>query len=319
LNALIEKVNDYISIFSDHQFRDTKVGEVLDDVAATRGKMLRPRVLLLAGAYGPRFETAKERLLKLAAMVELTHMASLIHDDIVDDAPFRRSKPTLQMKYGKDQAVYAGDFLMSHVSYFALKEKMIRSGLVLAKTVEEMCAGEIGQAECRYRENITEQEYMRNIHGKTAALFMAACRIGATESGCTKAVIHKLEQFGEYLGIMFQLRDDLLDFTSDVQSIGKEAHKDFRDGIYTMPVICALRHPRGPKELLPVMRSNAAEALTDEQILIMRRLVAELDGVKATRQEIRIYQKRAEDIILKSLPRGENSSLLLEMLHDLRF
>ena len=313
----MEEVEGYIDFFSSHPFGGTQVGDVLDDAAATRGKMVRPRLLLLAGEFGPEYETARDRLCKLAAMVELTHMASLIHDDIVDEAPCRRGSPSMQAKYGKDAAVYAGDFLMSRISYHIAREELNRSGAVLAKTVEEMCAGEIGQALCRYREDVSVQDYLRNIHGTTAARFMAACRMGAMESGCDAATVRTLELFGECLGILFQLRDDLLDFTSDLLTIGKAVHKDFQDGIYTMPVLCALEQPGGREALLPLMRANAAGGLTAEEIHRMERLVVELGGVEATRQEIRNRQTCAERLLLSSLPHNGASLLLLAMVRKL--
>ena len=185
--------------------------------------MIRPRLVLMAGSFGTDRDDVRERLYKLAAVVEMTHLASLIHDDIVDDAPFRRGKPSVQSKYGKNAAVYAGDFLMSRITFYLMREGLNRSGMIISQAVEEMCAGEIGQAMCRYKEDVTLDEYLQNIHGKTVALFRACCRIGAMESGCDERVSRMLESFGECLGYMFQMRDDLLDFVPDSSMIGKKA------------------------------------------------------------------------------------------------
>ena len=107
------KVSEYLNSFIDNRYRGTAVGDILDSLTDEQGKMIRPRVLLLAGEFGPNGKENLDRLCKLGAMVELTHLASLIHDDIVDDAPMRRGKPSIQAKYGKNAAVYAGDYLMS--------------------------------------------------------------------------------------------------------------------------------------------------------------------------------------------------------------
>lgn len=303
-------------MFTAHSFCGTDVGAVLDDAVSTRGKMIRPRLVLLASEFGPERKTAHELLNKLAAIVEMTHIASLIHDDIVDDAPYRRGKPSIQAKYGKNAAVYAGDFIMSRISYYITKENMNRSGVILSKTIEEMCAGEIGQAMCRYKEDVAIEEYLHNIHGKTVALFMACCRIGALESGCDEKTIQVLTSFGECLGVMFQLRDDLLDFTSDVLTIGKAAHQDFQDGIYTMPVLYALKQPGGREAMLPFLRSNVEGTLTAEQIFQMEKIVTELGGVEATWQEIESRQKHAEDMI-DMLPTCEASSLMVKLVRKL--
>lgn len=306
----LERVEHYMSLFSAHPFAGTNVGAVLDDATSTRGKMLRPRLLLAAGAFGPDFELAQDRLCKLAAMVELTHLASLIHDDIVDDAPYRRGVPSIQGKYGKDAAVYAGDFIMSRISFYIAQEDMNQAGAVLARTVEEMCAGEIGQALARYREDVSLCDYMRNIHGKTAALFMAACRIGAMESGCDPDRVCAVERLGECLGLMFQLRDDVLDFTADTGTIGKTVHKDFQEGIYTMPVLCALEQPGGRDALLPLMRANAASALTAEQVQEMVQTVIALGGVEKTCEEICRRRRYAEDLLESSLPHNDAADLM---------
>ena len=316
LDERMKVVESYIDTFTEHPFCGTEVGSVLDDAVSTRGKMIRPWLLLAAAEFGPAWEEACDCLCKLAAFVELTHMSSLIHDDIVDDAPYRRGKASIQMKYGKDAAVYAGDFLMSRISYYMMKDNMNQAGIVLFKTIEAMCEGEIGQARCRYRDNVTVAEYLHNIHGKTVALFMACCRIGAMQSGCDEKMICDMESFGECLGIMFQLRDDLLDFTSDVSKLGKAAHKDFQEGIYTMPVLHAMRQPGGREALLPYMRDNLEGRLTLEQILQMEKLVSQLGGVEATWQEIGRRQKQAERIIA-SFPKSETASLLVKLVRKM--
>ena len=312
----MKAVEGYIDLFSVHPFSGSEVGTVLDDVVSTRGKMIRPRLLLLAGEFGSACKTAQDRLCKLAAIVEMTHMASLIHDDIVDDSDYRRGKPSIQKKYGKDAAVYAGDFLMGRISYYMMKEAMNRAGIVLSKTIEAMCAGEIGQAMCRYKENVTVEEYLNNIHGKTVALFMACCRIGAMESGCDERLVRNLELFGECLGLMFQIRDDLLDFTSDVLTIGKSAHKDFQEGIYTMPILCAMKQPGGRETLIPFMRRNAEGALTLQEMFQMETAVTRLGGVEAAWQEVKKLQSQAE-AIADELPQCEYSRLLLKLVRKL--
>lgn len=290
-------VQDYIRSFTKHPFAGTPTGAVLDDAVKMGGKMLRPKLLLLAGQFGPEPEASRERLCKLAAMVELIHTASLIHDDVIDDAPSRRGELSLQRKYGKDAAVYAGDYLMSRMCQVIAREEMNKSGVILAETVEAMCAGEINQSLCRYKTDVTVSDYLKSIHGKTTALFMACCRIGATESGCDEETADRLERFGESLGILFQLRDDLLDFTSDTRTMGKEVLKDFQDGIYTMPVLFSILWPEGRNLLLPIMEENAKRRLTQEEIGQVVRLVNNLGGVEATRQQIYAQQQRAERIL----------------------
>lgn len=286
LDDEMEQVQDNMRMIASNNLSGTKVGEVLADSFRSRGKMIRPRLVLLCSSFGPLAHVRRDRICLLAAMIEMTHLASLIHDDIVDDAPFRRGERSIQSKYGKDSAVYAGDFVITRVNYFMMREGLNEAGAVIAKTIERMCEGEIGQAMCRYREDVTTDDYLWNIQGKTTALFRSSCRIGAAEAGCPKEVIAKLSDFGECLGTLFQLRDDLLDFTSDEAAEGKETHKDFRDGIYTMPVLLAMRDPGGKEALLPLIRENARHRLSDEQIAQMEEAVIRFGGTEQTRREI---------------------------------
>ena len=162
LQQEMEQVEKYLSDCLRDPGYGGAVGNILRDMQMSKGKRLRPRLLLMASRYGDGQEPGRrEKLCRLGALVELVHMASLIHDDIVDDAPLRRGLPTTQSKYGKDMAVYAG----------------------------------------RGREDITVEQYMHNIYGKTAALCRLACLAGAVESGCSEDVQAQLEQ----LGINFRL------------------------------------------------------------------------------------------------------------------
>ena len=296
-------VNRTIDDFTSHPFGGGEVGEVLDAGVKGRGKLLRPKLLILSSFFGDRHEENRERICRLAAIVELIHTASLIHDDIVDDAPSRRGRPSVQGAYGKSAAVYAGDFLMSRVCYYVAKENFNRAGEILAKTVEEMCAGEIRQSRLRYREDVSPENYLENIHGKTAALFMAACRIGAEEGGCGEKTVKALTEAAECLGMMFQLRDDLLDVVSDEKTQGKAVHRDFLEGIYTYPVLWAMRQEKKKGELASLLAANAKGRLTEEDLGRLGTILEESGGIRETRREIKRLQARAERILTAKLPR----------------
>ena len=293
----MERVRYYIDKFTSNTLEGTRTGAVLRDVISSSGKMVRPRLLLLCSGFGPDREARYETLCMYAAVIEMTHMASLIHDDIVDEASCRRGKPSIQKKYGKDAAVYAGDFLISRVNYWLAVERQNDVAAQLSKTVEEMCMGEIGQAMYRYDAEMTVDQYLDHIRGKTASLFRAACTIGAMGSGCDRDTVIKLGKLGEYIGIIFQLRDDLLDFISDPSVLGKETHKDFCDGIYTMPVLLAKQTPEAGHRLRDLMRKNSEGKLDDGDILLLEQAVAQGGGIEGTIARIHSYTSLCRELL----------------------
>ena len=314
--APLDAVHSQILNITAHSLSGTPVGEVLDDVLASPGKMLRPRLLLLCGSFGPDGEERFDRLCLLAAMVELTHLASLVHDDIADNAQFRRGKPSIQGKYGKCAAIYAGDLLIARIHLRLAQEKMDGAAQILSQTIERMCLGEIGQERCKYRSDVTREEYLENIGGKTASLFETACFLGAKESGCAEAVCETLSALGREIGILFQLRDDLLDFASAEEQEGKELHKDFRDGIYTLPVIHTMQTPEGRALLLPLMERGRCEDLGEEELMRMEETVRACGGIAAAQEEI-LRRANACGALLDGLPACDATDEIREMLRGL--
>jgi heptaprenyl diphosphate synthase len=292
-----KEVKTAIARMTAHDFAGTPVGFVLDDSLSDFGKMLRPRLLLLCASLGPAWHAHQREAVELAAMVELIHLASLIHDDIVDDARFRRGKPAVQSRYGKDAAVYAGDFIMARVNYYQLKDGLNAPGAVLAEAIAKMCAGEIGQARLRHRPDATRAMYFENIKGKTGALFAAACRIGAMTGGCTPEATERLACFGEALGILFQLRDDLLDFTAAPLEDGKEVCQDIREGIYTLPLLIALADDKAGSVLRPLLAANKKTPLDFEGLVAVRSAIDSCGGLEQTRQIIGTYRDQALAIL----------------------
>ena len=181
------------------------------------------------------------------------------------------------------------------MNYHLAKEKLFAAGAILSETVEKMCLGEIGQAACRYREDVTPEKYLDNIRGKTAALFRTACYLGASEAGCPEAEAMALGQLGEYIGIMFQFRDDLMDFMSTEALQGKDTQKDFREGIYTLPVLLSAESEEGRKALLPFMKKSREGTLSEEDIAQMTGVVLNF-GTEKAKQEIHRYAGLAYEL-----------------------
>lgn len=258
------------------------------------GKMLRPAYLLLFSQLGPAYD--QEKAIALAAAMETLHTATLIHDDIVDEADIRRNIPTVQSQFGKDVAVYAGDYLF--VSCFKLLAdyaSSLKSIQLNAKSMEKILSGELGQMDNRYDTTMTIDAYLTNISGKTAELFALSCFVGAYESGTSDLFANKCKQIGAAIGITFQIIDDILDYSQDATSIGKPVLEDVKQGVYSLPLLYALQ--ANPEALLPYLEKRSK--MTDVDAERVFDLVQENGGIQAAQALAATYTTKALKSISK--------------------
>ena len=196
-----------------------------------------PRLLLLtARLFGPTTDCA----LRLAAVVEMIHTATLVHDDVIDVAKTRRGRPSTNVVWGNHTAVLAGDWLYMQAFQVALRERNFHMLDVLISLTQMMVEGELLQLERLHRIDISETDYMELVDRKTASLFSACARLGAVAANASEADENRLGEFAWNLGMAFQLVDDILDFTSTEKILGKPAGNDLREGKVTLPMIYAL-------------------------------------------------------------------------------
>ncbi|MBM7562369.1 polyprenyl synthetase family protein [Fusibacter tunisiensis] len=240
LSAEIEKELKLVKDMLGNVTRTKYAGirAVIEDVMDLNGKMLRPIFVILSGHFGAY---RSEKAVQLAASIELLHLATLIHDDIVDDSKMRRHKESVQSKYGKDMAVYAGDYLLAKSLTILDSDKYEAKHVDrLAEGIERICESELLQYQSRFN-TMTVKNYLRIVSGKTATLFAVALYVGAAESGCSEQLSKQLGRIGHELGIAFQIIDDVLDFSTTQKNVGKSTQNDLKKGYYTLPVIYALR------------------------------------------------------------------------------
>ena len=279
----------------------SQVGDILRDVSLSGGKRLRPQLLLLAAQFGPFYKEKKERLCSLAALIEMVHAASLIHDDIVDDSPMRRGRPSIQSKYGKDRAVYAGDLVLSRIVKELFNGGFYQVGGLFGQAVEEMCIGELGQMQCLFDADVPIERYFANVDGKTAALCRLACAAGAMESGAPRETAEKLVIFGGNFGKMFQIHDDILDFVSDASLEGKPVRADFREGILTLPVLYAVKTEAAGKAIRELLAKALQGRFSDADSAELVRLVRESGGIEEAKRDLGRYAASANEA-LQGLP-----------------
>jgi octaprenyl-diphosphate synthase len=201
------------------------------------GKRLRPVLVLLSGRL---FGEVNPRLIRMAAVVEMIHTATLVHDDVIDLAKTRRGRPSINVVWGNHTSVLAGDWLYMQAFQIALRERHFPTLDLLINLTQMMVEGELLQLERVGKIGVTEADYMELIDRKTACLFSACARLGAITVGAGEAVETRLGEYAWNLGIAFQLVDDILDFTSREKILGKPVGNDLREGKVTLPLIYAL-------------------------------------------------------------------------------
>src|SRR5271170_1872312 len=201
------------------------------------GKRLRPVLVLLSGKL---FAESTPALIRMAAVVEMIHTATLVHDDVIDIAKTRRGRPSVNVVWGNHTSVLAGDWLYMQAFQVALRERSFPILDVLINLTQLMVEGELLQLERIGKIGVTEADYMELIDRKTASLFSACARMGAQAQGADEETETRLGEYGWNLGIAFQLIDDVLDFTSSEKILGKPVGNDLRDGKVTLPLIYAL-------------------------------------------------------------------------------
>ena len=264
---------------------DPFLTEVARNLIVAGGKRLRP-VLTLASAYtGPGHVV--DDVVRGAVSVELVHLGSLYHDDVMDEAATRRGQPTANARFGNFAAIVAGDFCLAVSAQIAASLGVEISGL-LGFTIGELCKGQVAELQSLFRLDRAEEAYFRSIDGKTASLMAAASRVGAITSGMTRPEIEALTVFGQRVGMVFQIADDILDVVATDEQLGKPAGNDLVEGVYTLPVLRAFRDPAVGDELRSMLGAPVDRSLVDQ----LRKLVRASDGVE---QAVTVARRFADE------------------------
>lgn len=274
------------------QLKNKHVQQAILEMIHSGGKLLRPAYQLLFSEFGS--ERNQKKSIALAAAIEMLHTATLIHDDIVDEAVSRRNLPTIRTSFGNDVAVYAGDYLF--VCCFKLMADYagtLKSLQLNSRSMEKILSGELGQMNNRYNPSLTIKEYLENISGKTAELFSLSCFIGAYESGTSLKFANQAKEIGLNIGIAFQIIDDVLDYSQSADSLGKPVLEDVRQGIYSLPLLCGIKN--NPSELLPLLAKK--EQLTTAEIQEVYDLVHRSHGVEEAQETAAAYTQTALQLI----------------------
>jgi octaprenyl-diphosphate synthase len=280
----------------------TEIGEYLREGG---GKRIRPALLLLAAKL---FGYNGRGAVRLGAVVEIIHTATLVHDDIIDEAQTRRGRPAANTQWGNSKCVLAGDWLYMQAFKIAVQERNFRILDVLIDLTQQMVEGELLQIE-KLGKCITQEEHFDLIYRKTACLFAVCMRMGAILAGATEDEERRVGEYGRSLGMAFQIVDDVLDLTASEEVLGKPVASDLREGKVTMAVVHALERctPEERKLVETVLRERAFISVRHEQILAMLQRYGSVEVAMARAQE---YSEAARKSIC-SFPDSEIKRALL--------
>ena len=271
-----------------------EVARPMADLFEAGGKRIRPALVLLSARCG---SYALDRLIPAAMAVELTHAATLVHDDVIDRSSTRRGRPTVAASMGDEQAIVIGDFYFAKAYENAARTQVTEVVDILARTVMSICAGEVRQQSIRFRYGTDVDEYMQRIEAKTAMLLAACCDIGALLGGLETDERTALRAYGRELGLAFQIADDVLDYTGAEGEVGKPIGHDIVEGFATLPL------------MLSSIELADGQRLPNDEARRVVEAVRKSDGPKLALERALQHANAARDQ-LRQLHRSEATSAL---------
>ncbi|MHC5146725.1 MAG: polyprenyl synthetase family protein [Planctomycetota bacterium] len=281
---LVEDQLDQVKALLLEQFHSTdpQIASVLKTLSEQQGKMIRPAMVLLCGNL---FGSIRPDHIEFAVMVELIHMASLLHDDVIDQAQLRRGRPSANAQWSNTTAILLGDFLLSRAFMLAASSRCDRAATLLGRTAQVLCVGELKQNLFKGHLDLDEDDYLRMIEAKTAALFRCSCQLAAMASGASEQQQEVIGEFGRRIGLAFQIADDLRDILSSETQEGKTLGTDLLQEKFTLPVIHWVNQDN---ELKQSRIRQITTAETPEQVIEQMQLSGSVDyAMEYARSQVR--------------------------------
>lgn len=271
------------------------IDEVSDYVLSTKGKKFRPTLLLLTARMAG--SASMDKCVAASVMLELIHIATLIHDDTIDNSRLRRGKPTINSRWSEEVSIIMGDYVYSKAFKMLAELKMFKVMETLARTTHYMTIGEMAQIERKSNFDTTEEDYLMIIDKKTASLISAACEIGARIGGGDDETAKTCASFGRNVGLAFQIMDDILDFVGNEKVLGKPRGGDIRGGDITLPMIGALRNAPA-KDRAALRELASAPDLEDGKLDELMKLMDTHGGLAYARERAVHYAQTAKAFLL---------------------
>lgn len=302
----LKRVEDAIAahLESDVSF----ISEVARYVLSSGGKRIRPVFLILSARLG---NYVGERMYDLSAVIEFIHTATLLHDDVIDNAALRRGNPTVHALWGNEMAILIGDYLYSKAMALALADKDHLVMQTVSDVTVEMAKGQVIETLKQRDLGTSEADYYRIIGLKTASLFAACCTIGAVLGGVPPAQRARVGAFGHHVGMAFQMADDTLDFVAPEAQLGKPVHNDLKEGKITLPIIVAMQRAsaREAQVIVDYLHNEHATEVDLQQVIA---LLHKYDTLQLTMARAQEHIAQAKQCLDDFAP-----SHVLETLHTL--
>jgi len=270
------------------------------------GKRIRPAIVLLVSRATMQHSEITPRHRRLAEITEMIHTASLVHDDVVDESEKRRGVSTVHSIFGNRVAILAGDFLFAQASWYLANLNNLDVVKLLSEVIMDLATGEIQQGVNRFKAEISIETYLQKTYYKTATLFANSSKAAGILSEVSPETAENLYEYGRHLGLAFQIVDDVLDFTSSTDTLGKPAGSDLKDGHLTAPVIYALEEK---PELKTLIKQQFKQAGDLEQALV---LIEDSQGIQRSR-DLAAYHAKLGVEHIKQLPPSESCQTLIDM------
>ena len=289
-------MDKYKQVFNSYLVHSNPIlQKVLETIGRRKGKMMRPMLTLLAAQLvGGKIH---EDTIYTAATFEFFHTASLVHDDVVDESEERRGQKSVNSAYGNQVAVLTGDFILANSLLCAAKTGSTKLIEIVSKAAQDLADGELLQLNNLQNQAIGEEVYFDIIKNKTAALFAACAEAGAMSVSSDEMDVKLMKEFGECIGICFQIRDDIFDYSKDSQ-IGKPTGNDMKEGKLTLPVIHALLK-KGDEQMLTLARKVKSRNVSQEEINILVEFTKENGGIHYAEEVMRGYSEKAKHLLDK--------------------
>ncbi len=267
--------------------------DLLSHALTKMGKRIRPALTLLSGMF---YQYDLKTLLPMATAVELLHIATLIHDDTIDGAALRRSKPTVSSIWGKETALILGDYLFATSADLVSTTENVLAMRLFAQALQVISAGELRQNFSAFRADLTRDEYYRRIQSKTASLFSMACETGAILSQAPRPSSLALRSYGDHLGLGFQIVDDILDFIGDKNELGKPVGNDLMQGTVTLPAIIFCESYPGNSYVKDALKDKGNKDLVKKAVEAISGSPAIKQAYEAAAEQCRMAMENLKDL-----------------------